>query len=356
MSIFGRVAIAAGALCGVAMAPAAAQSQSRLETTQLRSTNFAGSKVGISPDRQITVYLPAAYARSGKRFPVIYYLGHFFQDHTAPYSTDNAKALFDKAISDGLIRDVIIVTADFSTPAGSSWYVNSPATGNWQDFMIRELVPHIDATYRTIPNRDSRGILGDAVGGYGAIRFGMQYPHIFGTVYAMNPVGTGINVQPPHSRPNWDLIQKARSVEDLKSDGYSIIFTSIYQAFSPAPNKAPLFFDPPVRKTGAETVVDTKVLARLNAGFALTALLPAHAEQLKTLRGLKLDWGRADRLRDHIYGNQSFAHLLEEYGVPHEAEEHAGGFRDRNWGETGRVYTDVLPFFARHLVFTDSAS
>jgi hypothetical protein len=340
-------------LATAAAVPATAQPQSRLVTTELRSTSFAGSKIGISPDRRITVYLPQAYASGRKRFPVIYYLGHFFQDHAAPYSTDNAKALFDKAIGDGSIRDVIIVTADFSTPAGSSWYVNSSATGNWQDFMIRELVPHIDATYRTIPNRDSRGILGDAVGGYGAIRFGMQYPNIFGTVYAMNPVGTGINVQPPHSRPNWDLIQKAGSVEDLKSDGYSVIFTSIYQAFSPAPGKPPLFFDPPVRKTGDETLVDTKVLARLNAGFALSALLPAYAEQLKTLRGLKFDWGRADRLRDHIYGNQSFAHLLEEYGVPHEAEEHAGGFRDRHWGDTGRVYTDVLPFFDRHLVFAD---
>jgi ketosteroid isomerase-like protein len=69
------------------------------------------------------------------------------------------------------------------------------------------------------------------------------------------------------------------------------------------------------------------------------------------LRGLKFDWGRQDTLFDHIAGAQDLSNQLREYGVPHEAEEHEGGFRDRHWGEDGRFYTDVLPFFARTLLF-----
>jgi ketosteroid isomerase-like protein len=102
--------------------------------------------------------------------------------------------------------------------------------------------------------------------------------------------------------------------------------------------------------------VDSDRTARFKQGFALTALLPAYADNLKSLRGFKFDWGRQDTLVDHVYGAQAFSNLLAEYGVPHEAEEHGGGFRDRHWGEQGRFYTDVLLFFARHLLFGPPAT
>lgn len=355
MSILGRLGTAACTLCCVAMAPAAAQSQSRVAITQLRSTSFTDSKIGISPERKISVYLPAGYGDARRRFPVVYYLGAFFEDHSAPFSNNGAKELFDKAIAERLIPDVIVVSADFSTPAGSSWYVNSPVTGNWEDFMVRELVPHIDANYRTLPNRNSRGLLGDGTGGHGAIRFGMRHPQLFGSVYAMMPLGTGPSIQPTHSRPDWDLLSRAQSLEDV-GEGFSKIFTSIYQAFSPNPSRAPLYFDPPARRVNGQTVVDSAVMGRFHQRLELTGLLPVYADNLKSLRGFKFDWGRQDPVFDHISGARTLANQLVEYGVPHEAEEHGGGFRDRHWGEAGRVYTDVLPFFARHLVFNDSAS
>lgn len=334
---------------------AVSQPSGRLIAAELRSVNFVGSKTGVSPLRKLSVYLPPGYADPKKRFPVLYYLNHFFEDHTAPFANHGAAALFDRAISRGVIGDVIVVTADFSTPAGSSWYVNSSATGNWEDFMVRELVPYIDANYRTLASRDSRGIVGDGVGAYGAIRFGMRHAQMFGSVYGMHPVGAGGNIQTTHSRPNWERLARASSLDDLGDDGFSRIFTSIYQAALPNPDRPPLFFDPPARGVDGRVVVDTAVMARFHDHFSLAAQLPSHAANLKMLRGFKFDWGRADTLVDHVYGNQAFAHLLDEYGVPHEAEEHGGGFRDRHWGERGRVYTDVLPFFADHLVFAEAS-
>ncbi|MBB3587635.1 alpha/beta hydrolase-fold protein [Sphingomonas sp. BK481] len=343
-------------LLALFVAPAMAQPQGRLVVSTLQSTSFAGSKIGISPVRNLTVYLPPRYAEAGKRFPVLYFLNYFFEDHREPFASHGAKALLDKAIGQGLIGDVIVVTADFTTPVGSSWYVNSPATGNWEDFMVRELVPHIDATYRTLATRDSRGIAGDGPGAYGAIRFGMRHPEIFGAVYGMQPVASGPNIQPTHSRPNLERMARATSLDDLRDDGFSLIFTSIYQAFAPNPNRPPLFFDPPARRVDGRIVVDSDRTARFKQGFALTALLPAYADNLKSLRGFKFDWGRQDTLVDHVYGAQAFSNLLAEYGVPHEAEEHGGGFRDRHWGEQGRFYTDMLPFFARHLMFGPPAT
>jgi hypothetical protein len=267
---------------------AVSQPRGRLIAAELRSTSFAENKIGVSPLRKLTVYLPPGYTNEGKRFPVLYYLNHFFEDQTEPFA-------------------------------------------------------------------DSRGVVGDGVGGYGAIRFGMRHPEVFGSVYGMQLVGAGANIQTTHSRPNWERLARARSLDDLGDDGFSRIFTSIYQAALPNPSRPPLFFDPPARSLDGRVVVDTAVMARFQDHFSLAAQLPSHAENLKTLRGLKFDWGRADPIVDHVYGSQAFAHLLDEYGVPHEAEEHGGGFRDRHWGEQGRVYTDVLPFFARHLVF-DGAS
>ena len=61
----------------------------------------------------------------------------------------------------GEIKKVIFVAVDMQTPLGCSWYVNSPVTGNWEDFMVREVVPYLDANFRTLASRDSRGIVGD---------------------------------------------------------------------------------------------------------------------------------------------------------------------------------------------------
>jgi pimeloyl-ACP methyl ester carboxylesterase len=211
-------------------------------------------------------------------------------------------------------------------------------------------VPHIDAHYRTLATRESRGLLGDGTGGFGAIRFAMRYPELFGSVYAMQPFGTGPSIQPTHSRPDFDLLARAKSMDDL--EGFSRIFTSIYQAFSPNAERAPLYFDPPAHRENGRTVVDAPVTARFHERFELTGLLHEYADNLKLLRGFKFDWGRQDPNADHIEGAQIFSNRLVEFGVPHEAEEHSGGFRDRHWGADGRVHTDVLPFFAKHLAFT----
>jgi S-formylglutathione hydrolase FrmB len=322
-----------------------------LVTRTINSESLKGNRIGISPARKLTVYLPQGYTNSTKRYPVIYFLGSFFDDDRALFDKDNAQKIFDQAIARGIIGEVIIVSADFTTPAGSSWYVNSPVTGNWEDFMVRELVPYVDRNFRTLAKRDSRGVLGDGVGGYGAIRFGMRQPYLFGAVYGMEPVAAGDGMQTSHSRPNWELLERARSLGDLSADGFSLIFTSIYQAFLPNADRPPLYFDPPVHRVDGRNVVDAKLLARFHEHFALSDLLPMYAENLRSLRGLKFDWGRADPILDHVQGNQIFARRLEEYGVPHEAEEHSGGFRDRHWGDQGRVYTDALPFFQRTLMF-----
>jgi hypothetical protein len=338
------------------MPPAvAASTESQVINREIQSDNLAASKIGTNPTRKIAVYLPAGYDESPQRYPVIYYLPNPLEPFNSDFEQKDFKGIMDRAIARGAINKFVLVSVDMSTSLGCSWYVNSPVTGNWEDFMIRDLVPYVDANFKTMAHRDSRGIVGSFMGGYGAIRFGMRYPNVFGTVYALHPVGTGSGIQIMHARPNWDLLSKAKSLDDLHGDGLSTIFTSIFQANLPDTERAPLFVDLPAHKVGGELVIDTQLTERLRNNFFLESMIPAYAENLKTLRGLKFDWGRSDGNQDHVYSNQAFTHKLNEFGIPHEAEEYNGGAGEGNWGQGGRVSTEVLPFFQRHLVFDATA-
>lgn len=336
-------------LLAFCVAPARA---SALDHGRIDAASLKGNAAGLPTVRGVTVYLPDGYsADPKKRFPVIYYLSNFFEDDRAPWANHGAQALFDRAVARGVIGSVIMVTVDCTTPAGGSWYVNSPATGNWEDFVSRELVGWVDARYRTRASRDSRGIAGDRMGGHGAIRLAMRHPEVFGAVYALHPIGMGPGLQPMFSRPNWQLLQDAKSIDDLRGDGFSQIFTSIFQAHLPNAARAPLFFDPPARLADGKLEVDAAKAERLNASFFLERQVPAHADNLKRLRGFMFDWARGDANPDHIVSLQAFTRTLDAFGVPYEAEEYRGGWGDRHWGEDGRIYTEMLPFFARKLVF-----
>jgi len=336
--------------------PASGQSgKSQVMARALRSVNVARNRVGTDPVRKMLIYLPAGYDESSsQRYPVIYFLPNPFEEsYRFDFDHKDAQGLFDRAIADGVIRRFILVALDMNTPLGSSWFVNSPVTGNWESFMIEELVPYIDANFKTIANRDSRGIAGIFIGGYGAIRFGMRHPEVFGTVYAMHPVGTGTGVKLSMAIPKWDILTNAKSIEDVKRDSATQIFTTMFQAHLPDPDRPPLFIDLVARQEGDQVVIDARRMERFRDNFYLETMIPQYADNLKSLRGLKFDWSRNDTNFDHVYANQAFTRKLNEFGIAHEAEEYNGAF-GADWGLDGRLYTDALPFFQRHLVFAEN--
>lgn len=333
---------------------AQAFAESRIDHLTVSSDAFEGNKIGVRSTRDVQVFLPPAYEDTDHAYPVLYYLHSFFEDETALFETYGAKARLDEAMASGSLDHVIVVAADFNTPVGGGFYTSSPVTGDWLTFIAEDLVASIDDTYRTLPRSGSRGIFGHHAGAYGAIRIASRRPDVFGAVYGMHPVATGHGNILMQSRPDWDALGELTSIEELEGDFLNQIFTIIYQANLPNPDRPPLYFDPPARREDGALIMDAVLTEKLQQGFFLERHVGEYADNLKSLRGFKFDWGRHDGNQDHVYSNQFYSRKLNEFGVPHEAEEYNGGWGDGMFNERGRLEADVLPFFQRYLDFEET--
>jgi S-formylglutathione hydrolase FrmB len=127
------------------------------------------------------IYLPPNYAETGNatRYPVIYWL------HGRGCTESNDQfpvATVDAAIRSKRIPPLIFV---YASGGGMSFYSDA-ANGKWmaETTIIKELIPHIDARYRTIASRDGRAIQGMSMGGFGAMKLALKYPEMFGSVVA----------------------------------------------------------------------------------------------------------------------------------------------------------------------------
>jgi len=146
-----------------------------LYDTPARGANTQGSYL---------IYLPPSYSiDTNQRFPVIYWLHGGFG-----YQADGGRTAllpFAVAMAAGKMPETIIVVPQ-ALPSG--WYVNSKDGARpVEDVLIKDLIPHIDATYRTIADAKTRGIEGMSMGGYGALHLGLKYPTVFGVISAIAP-------------------------------------------------------------------------------------------------------------------------------------------------------------------------
>jgi hypothetical protein len=329
----------------------AAIAQGVLLTKTLHSTILRDNRVGLNTDRSVKIYLPPGYQASGKRYPVVYYLTSF---NGQLFSNGRVVTLIERGFAAGVIKDFILVAADYSTATIGSIYENSPVSGRWLDFIVSELVPFVDSQFRTFPNRNSRAVVGDFFGGRGALKLAMVHAETFSVVYALHPVATGQGNLPWVSLDGLDFkkMYAAKSYADLNGTGRTPIFLAICQAFLPNLSRPPLYcdflFEPD--KNG-ELVLNSDNMQKAKEGFQLEETLPQSAANLKTMRGIAFDWGRFDPNQDHVIANRVFSRRLEDLGVEHEAEEYRGDPSSRVWTDDGRFYSRVLPFLARHMVF-----
>ncbi|XVU22896.1 alpha/beta hydrolase-fold protein [Actinoplanes sp. CA-054009] len=126
---------------------------------------------------QFNVYLPAGYTRTtAKRYPVVYMLNGFNGSNIEWEARDMGTVL-DKLIKDEGLAEMIVVFPD----GGSGWYVDTSA-GAYKSMIVKEVLPMVDRVYRTIPDREHRGLTGVSMGGQGAFTLGLTHPELFSSI------------------------------------------------------------------------------------------------------------------------------------------------------------------------------
>jgi S-formylglutathione hydrolase FrmB len=317
---------------------------------KILSKSIEGNPGGEDPSRSVTIYLPPGYEADGQRYPVIYFLHGFGADDKRVISETHINDLMDTAIVLGLIRPTIIIMPSSRTHFRGSFYTNSTLMGKWTDFIARDLVDYVDKNFRTIPNRNSRGLVGHSMGGHGALKVGMLNPDVFGSVYAMSPAVLNWAEEMNLNNPAFKKISAAREEAEVNNQFMNLVMISLGRAFSPNQQKPPFFADFPATYVGDSIKINTDVVRLWEANFPIN-MINDHLAALKSFNALKIDWGRNDEF-DHIPVTcLQFSKRLEAYGVKHMAEEFNGTHGDRFSGMEGRIYTEMIPFFAGSLAY-----
>ena len=349
----GRVFQRAILACVTAAAVGAPELQSqagRNVDALVYSPALSANRVGESPNRHVSIYLPPRYrASGGQRYPTLYLL-HGFQGSYKQWSP--IFSLLDSLINSNAIREMIVVMPDGNNKFGGSFYTNSPTTGDWEDFIAGDLVSYVDRHFRTVATAAARGLAGHSMGGYAALKLGMKHPHVFGAIYAMSPccLGWGGDLSPEN--PAWDTTLNFKTFDDLKPRD-EIYFAQALMGLSAAwsPNNTPPFYaDFLVIRNGTQKTVSEVIRAEWSANMPL-AMVDQYRSNLSRLRGIAFDVGGQDEFTHIPTTTRALSQSLKDLGIPHIFQEYQG---DHNNRIPERLIQHLLPFFSK--VFQSSHS
>src|SRR6185437_14228988 len=156
-----------------------------IEMPVLESDVLRENPLGDPANRRLPVILPPDYVESTRRYPVLVALTGFTgkgimllnEDSWQPNLAERLERLYAAGMP-----HAIVVLPDCFTRYGGSQYINSGATGRYEDYVIDEIIPWVDAHYRTLATPQSRGVFGKSSGGYGSMILGMRHPETFGAL------------------------------------------------------------------------------------------------------------------------------------------------------------------------------
>ncbi len=312
------------------------------ERIKIHGSALEGNLEGDAVDRDVLVYLPQSYAKDKKRrYPVVYAL-HGYSIGAEQWSKEiHVPQTIEGAFAKGA-KEMIVVLPDSKTVHNGSMYSSSVTTGDFERFIAHDVVAHIDAHYRTMPQRESRGLVGHSMGGYGATRIGMKHSDVFGSLYIMSPCCLA-----PMAAGRPGNAEMAKAIEEVKTpaDSAKLPFVARAQlasaaAWSPNPKNPPLFLDLPTK----DGVPQPDVIARWTANAPLI-FIDQYIGNLRRYKAISIDVGDKDGLKA---GAAQLHEILDKYGLANSFEVYSGTHTS---AVAVRFQNYVLPFFAKHLCF-----
>ena len=312
-----------------------------MEHIRIHGNSLEGNLEGDEVDREVLVFLPPSYAASkSKRYPVIYAL-HGYSIGAEQWSKEiHVPGTIEGAFATG-DKEVIVVLPDSKTIHNGSMYSSSVTTGDFEKFIARDVVAYIDAHYRTIPERNSRGLVGHSMGGYGASRIGMKYPDVFGSLYIMSPCCMSARAGGPANDTLEKAVAAAKTPEDLAKLPFGVrAQLASAAAWSPNPKNPPLYLDLPTR----DGVTQPDVLARWAANAPL-AFVDQYIGNLKQYHAIAIDVGDKDGLKVDA---GKLHDILTDYGIINSFEIYPGTHTS---AVADRFQNHVMKFFDQNLCF-----
>jgi pimeloyl-ACP methyl ester carboxylesterase len=321
------------------------------EHIKIHGAALEGNLEGDVVDRDVIVFLPPSYAKEpSRRYPVVYALHGFFIGAEQWTHEIHVPQTIEGAFAQGA-KEMIVVLPDSKTIYNGSMYSSSVTTGDFENFIARDVVAYIDAHYRTIPNRKSRGLVGHSMGGYGATRIGMKHPDVFGSLYIMSPCClspmTGAGFGPPDKAKEM-AIETEKKVAALKSPsealaalpGFGVAPLAQAAAWAPDPKNPPLYLDL-LTKDGVPV---PEIQAKFAANAPL-AFIDQYIGNLKQYRAISMDVGDQDGLRIDA---GKLHDVFDKYTVANSFEIYPGTHTS---AVADRFQNHVLPFFSKNLCF-----
>jgi S-formylglutathione hydrolase FrmB len=311
-----------------------------VEHIKIHGKSLEGNLEGDAVDRDVFVFLPPSYQKDKhRRYPVVYAL-HGYSIGAEQWSHEiHVPQTIEGAFANGA-REMIVVLPDSKTLHNGSMYSSSVTTGDFEKFISHDVVAYIDAHYRTIPERMSRGLVGHSMGGYGATRIGMKHPDVFGSLYIMSPCC----LAPRAANPELEkTLESVKTPEDsAKLPFFPRAQLASAAAWSPDPKNPPLYFDLPVKDGVAQPEIVAKWAANAPLAFA-----DQYVGNLKQYRAIAMDVGDEDNLR---FDATKFHELMDNYGIKNSFEIYHGTHTS---AVAVRFQNHVLPFFSENLCSTD---
>lgn len=310
-----------------------------VEHVKIHGKALEGNLEGDAVDRDAFIFLPPSYATAKtRRYPVVYAL-HGYSIGAEQWTHEiHVPQTIEGAFAQGA-REMIVVLPDSKTVHNGSMYSSSMTTGDFEQYVAHDVVAYVDAHYRTIAVRTSRGLVGHSMGGYGAARIGMKHPDVFGSLYIMSPCC----LEQRLGGPGNPEMEKQLAAVKTAADSAKLPFGLRAQlasaaAWSPDPKNPPLYLDLPTKDGQPQPEIIAKWQANSPLAFA-----DQYIDNLRRYRGIAMDVGDQDGLR---VGAGKLHAILDSYGIPNSFEIYSGTHTSR---VADRFQNHVIPFFAKNL-------
>ncbi len=297
-----------------------------------KSEVLKGNPLGDPYIRQFPVYLPPDYETSTqKKYPVIFgltgFLGSGVMYLNKKFGFQSFDEILDELILKKAMPGVIYAMPDCMTYLGGSQYVNSSAVGDYEDYVVNELVPFIDKEFRTT---GQRGCVGGSSGGIGSFSLAAKHPDVF-QAFADHCGDSAfeycyLNDVPKFSRSiakyDYKIEKFVRSIPEIlpKDDAFFCIINLVAMSacYSPNPEAKPLGFELPFDPYTGQ--LNQEVWTKWKS-FDPVTMVEAYQDNLRQLKFCFVDCGKRDQF--HLYfGARQLHEKLKAFGIKHIYEEY----------------------------------